>query len=136
MKYSRAAAGTTAALTLAIATLAAGQAAKGDLWETTSQPSMEGMPIKMPSNTVKVCTAKEWKEPPGGQKNCKTSNMKVEGTKVTWDVQCTGPSMSGHGEIIRDGQSAYSGTIKLMADQGSMTVKLSGKKLGECDNPQ
>ena len=97
---------------------------------------MEGVPIKMPSNTTKVCAAKEWTEPPGGQKNCKNSNMKVEGAKVTWDVQCTGPSMSGHGEITRDGADAYSGAIKFMSDQGNMNVKISGKKIGDCDNPQ
>jgi hypothetical protein len=134
MRYSRSAA-IAAVLTLGLGALAAGQA-KGDLWETTSQPSMEGMPIKMPSNTMKVCAAREWKEPPGGQKNCKNTNMKIEGAKVTWDVQCTGPSMTGHGEIVRDGDSAYSGTIRFTGDQGNMTIKLSGKKLGECDNPQ
>ena len=121
---------------LAFGVIAGAQAAKGDLWEVTSQPSMEGVPIKMPSNTTKVCAAKEWTEPPGGQKNCKNSNMKVEGAKVTWDVQCTGPSMSGHGEITRDGADAYSGAIKFMSDQGNMNVKISGKKIGDCDNPQ
>jgi len=126
----------TVVLLLVLGALASGQAAKGDLWEITSQPSMEGVPIKMPSSTTKVCAAKEWKEPPGGQKNCKNSNMKTEGTKVTWDVQCTGPSMTGHGEIIRDGASAFDGTIKFSSDQGNMTVKLSGRKLGECDSPQ
>ena len=121
---------------LRLGALAGSQAPKGDLWEVTSRPSMEGMPMKLPSSTAKVCSAKEWKEPPGGQKNCKNSNMKTEGTKVTWDVQCTGPSMTGHGEIIRDGASAFDGTIKFSSDQGNMTVKLSGKKLGDCDNPQ
>jgi hypothetical protein len=117
-------------------TLAGAQGVKGDLWETTSQMSMEGVPMQMPANTMKVCSAKEWKQPPSGQKNCKSSGMKTEGNKVTWDVQCTGPTMTGHGEIIRESADAYNGTIKFTSDQGNMTVKLTGRKVGECDNPQ
>ena len=129
-----------AAFLLAMPALAGGtataQAPRGELWETTSQMSMEGMPMKMPSRTAKVCSPTEWKEPPSGQKNCKNSNMKVDGNKVTWDVQCTGPTMTGTGEILREGSDAYSGTIKLASDQGNMTIKLTGKKVGPCDNPQ
>jgi len=117
-------------------TMAGAQTAKGDLWETTSQMSMDGMPMRMPSNTVKVCAAKDWKEPPGGRKDCKSSNMKVEGNKVTWDVKCTSPTMTGRGEILRQSAEAYSGAIAFTSDQGNMTVKLTGKKIGECDNPQ
>jgi uncharacterized protein DUF3617 len=127
---------TTASLAFGVSTLVGAQAPKGDLWETTSQMSMEGMPMAMPARTLKVCSAKDWREPPGGQKNCKNSNMKIVGNKVTWDVACTGPTMTGHGEITRDGASAYAGTIAFVSDQGNMTVKISGKKLGECDNPQ
>ena len=78
------------------------------------------MPMKMPSSTAKVCAAKEWREPPNGQKNCKSSNMKIDGAKVTWDVQCTGPTMTGHGEITRESATAYSGSIKMSMDQGNM----------------
>jgi Protein of unknown function (DUF3617) len=112
---------------------------KGDLWETTSQMSMEGAPIKLPANTVKVCSFKEWKEPPGAadkQRNCKTSNMKTVGNKVTWDTACTGPTMTGTGELVREGTDAYTGTLKFSSAQGNMTIALKGKKVGECDNPQ
>ena len=126
----------TALLMPGIGAGAGAQARKGGLWETTSQMSMDGMPMRMPTNTAKVCSAKEWTEPPGGRKDCKSSNMVVEGSKVTWDVACTGPTMTGHGEITRDGANAYSGTITFASAQGNMTVKVTGKKIGECDNPQ
>lgn len=115
------------------------QEPKGDLWETTSQMSMEGMPIQMPANTVKVCSAKDWKEVPGAsgkQRNCKTSNMKTVENKVTWDVQCTGPTMTGSGEITRTDADSYTGAIKLTSADGNMTIKLTGRKVGGCDNPQ
>jgi hypothetical protein len=111
----------------------------GELWETTSQMSMPGMPMQMPATTLKVCSAKEWKEPPGAsdkQRNCKSSNMKTVGNKITWDMVCTGPTMTGTGEIVRDGTDSYNGAIKFTAPQGTMTVKLTGRKLGGCDNPQ
>ena len=124
---------------LAATAITRGQESKGDLWETTTQMVMEGVPFKMPANTVKSCAAKEWKEPPGGSdrsRNCKSSNMKVMGNKVTWDVQCTGPTMTGTGEILRDGADAFSGTIKFMSSEGNMTIQLKGRRTGGCDNPQ
>lgn len=116
-----------------------GQESKGDLWETTSQVSMEGLPMKMPANTMKVCSAKEWKEPPGASdksRNCKNSNMKIAGNKVTWDVQCTGPTMTGTGEVVREGADSFAGAIKFRSAEANMTVQLKGRRIGGCDNPQ
>jgi Protein of unknown function (DUF3617) len=114
-------------------------ARKGDLWESTSQMSMEGMPMQMPANTQQICAAKDSKEPPGAQGaqgNCKNSNYQRDGNKVTWAVQCSGPDMTGLGALVYDTKSSYSGAIKFQSAQRNMTIKLSGRKLGECDNPQ
>jgi hypothetical protein len=62
--------------------------------------------------------------------------MKTVGSKVTWDVKCTGPDMRGVGEITYSGDDAYNGSIRFTAEQGPMTVKLSGRKLGGCDDPK
>jgi len=109
----------------------------GDLWEVTSQMSMEGMPMSLPSNTSKVCASKEWKEPPGAadeRRKCKNSDFKKEGTKATWKTICAGPpEMTGDGEITMSGADAYSGSIKFASSGGNMTLKLSGKRLGECE---
>lgn len=124
--------------TLVLAAMPSGQQSKGDLWETTSQMSMEGLPIKMPANTVKVCSSKEWKEPPGASdksRNCKTLNMKTAGNKMTWDVQCTGPTMTGTGEIVREADS-FTGAIKFSSAEGNMTIQLKGRRIDGCDNPQ
>ena len=110
----------------------------GDLWEMTSQPVMEGMPMAMPSQTQKVCTAKTWTAPPPGRdESCVTSDFERSGDKVTWSVACSGEmSMSGTGEITFTGPDAYTGQVALASDEMSMTVRLSGKKVGECDNPR
>jgi hypothetical protein len=110
----------------------------GVLWETTSQPVMEGMPMQMPAQTQKTCVAKEWTAPPpSGDRSCTSSNFTKNGDKATWTVQCAGEMpMNGTGEITFDGTDAYTGSVKLAAAQMKMTVKLSGRKVGGCDNPQ
>ncbi len=129
---------------IAIATAAsaadapAAGAAKGDLWQTTSQMSMEGMPFKMPAQTAKRCIAKSQTEPPvppNPQAECRNSNMQRDGNKVTWQTQCTGPDMTGVGEITYADASNFTGTIKYNSAQGNMTIALTGKKLEECPNP-
>jgi len=116
------------------------QGEPGDLWEVTSQMSMEGMPMSMPARTIKVCSPKEWKEPPGPadeQMKCKNSDFKKDGAKVTWKVVCAGPpEMTGDGEITRNGADSYTGTIKFTSSQGTMTIKLNGRRLSACELPR
>ena len=117
-------------------------AARGDLWDTTSQASMAmgGMSMPMPPQTHKVCAAKAWTRPPVEQNrdmNCTNSDFAIAGQRVTWTSVCTGQmAMTGTGEIVRQGADAYTGTVKYAFAQGGMTVAISGKKVGECDNPQ
>jgi uncharacterized protein DUF3617 len=109
----------------------------GDLWEVTSQMSMEGAPMALPSQTSKVCAPKEWKEPPGGadeRRKCQVSDFTLAGPKATWKVRCAGPpEMAGEGELVRSGDAAYSGSMKFTSAQGNMTIKLDGKKIGPCE---
>ena len=107
----------------------------GDSWEVTSQMSMEGMPMSLPAQTMKICTAKEWKEPPVGgddRRKCRNTDFKKEGAKITWKTVCESPEMTGEGEITRTGDT-YAGSLKFTSPQGNMTTKLSGKRLGDCE---
>jgi hypothetical protein len=109
----------------------------GVLWETTSQMVMEGMPMAIPPQTVKLCAAREWKSPPpGGDKSCVTSDFQQVGNKVTWTMQCGGQMpMQGTGEITFDGSDSYTGAIKATSQGMNLTIKLSGHKIGTCDKP-
>lgn len=112
--------------------------APGVLWESTSQMVMVGMPFSPPPNKVKFCAAADSSQPPPSPpgQNCTVSNMQREGSKVTWDTQCTGEmEMTGHGEINYEGTDAYAGEINLSAEGVNMKITLSGKKIGECDRP-
>lgn len=116
------------------ATGTAQAAATGDLWEVTTQMTMEGMPAGMglPSQTRQACAAKEWTKPPvNNERNCEFSDFQSSPTKATWKMKCDG--MSGEGEITRTKPDAYTGWMKMVAPQGAMTMNLSGRRVGDCD---
>ena len=110
----------------------------GVLWETTSQMAVAGMPTQMPVQTQKVCSAKNWtKPPPGGDKSCVTSDYRMVGNKATWKMQCSGQMpMQGTGELTFESADSYTGAIQATSQGTNMTIKLAGKKVGTCDNPQ
>jgi hypothetical protein len=128
----------TAALVLTVLAPIRAADPPGFLWETTSQMVMDGMPMQMPLQKMKVCAAREWTTPPpSGDASCVNSNYTVVGNKATWTMQCSGQMpMTGTGEITFEGTDAYSGEIKATADGMNLTIRLAGKKVGTCDNPQ
>src|SRR2546427_11185611 len=65
------------------------QGEPGDLWEVTSQMTMEGMPMAMPARTINVCIPKEANDPPAPPKERMKSNnsdFKKHAAKVTWKL--------------------------------------------------
>ena len=113
--------------------------APGVLWETTSKMVIEGMPMQMPVTRFKLCAAQDSASPPpGGDQTCVNSNYHRDGLTATWDMTCSGDMpMTGHGKITYDADmSAYTGQIDATADQMKLTIKLTGRKVGTCDNPR
>lgn len=110
----------------------------GILWQTTSQMTMQGMPFSPPPQSLKVCAPETWtRPPPGGDPSCVMSDYRLAGNKATWTMQCSGkPPMSGTGEMTFESSDAYTGLIKATAEGMTMTIRLTGKKIGTCDNPQ
>lgn len=108
----------------------------GDLWETTTEMKMEGG-MSIPATTVQACQPREWNEPPGSadmDKNCTVLDFKNVGNKTTWKIRCEGSNpMTGTGEITRQGRDAYAGVMRMSSKEGEMTMKLSGRRIGECD---
>jgi hypothetical protein len=113
-------------------------------WETTMQMSMAGSPIEMPEMKSSRCvTAEDAKDPTralpsgpegrGNQKSdCKVSDYKVSGNTATWKMVCTSPqAMTSTGEMTFS-DDAYTGTMKADMAQGAMTMKIAGKRVGDC----
>jgi len=118
----------------------AAAAAQGDLWDVTSQMTMEGVDLPIPPQKLQVCSPKQWTRPPAPadeRQHCTSSEFKTEGPKATWKVTCAGPpAMTGTGEITRSGGDDYYGAIKFSSEGGNLTIKLTGHRSGPCDNPQ
>ena len=124
---------------LSVSALAQGPRRDGR-WEVKTEMEMPGMPMKMPAMTTTQCITKEQAEDPqrsvpqgrGAQNNCKVSDYKMSGNKVSWSMKCEGPeAMSGTGEITY-GDNVYDGVMKMTRQGQVMTMKYSGKRLGDC----
>ncbi len=132
-----------AAAAVALAVLAPARAdapAVGELWETTAQASVPGMPVSMPAYKTKVCKKPEWTTPPqtsqDPNQNCKATDFVQTASKITWKMACDNPPMSGEGELNFNGTDAYQGQFTMHSQQFNMQIALSGKKIGSCDNPE
>ena len=132
-----------AACAALVASLFAQGARRDGNWEVKMEMSMPGMPA-MPPITTTQCITKEdaldpqkaVQGPPGGRGggggNCKVSDYKVDGNKVTYAMSCEGAEkMSGTGEFTYAGDT-YTGTMTVNAAGRGMTMKYSGKRLGDC----
>jgi Protein of unknown function (DUF3617) len=112
-------------------------------WEVKMEMDMPGMPANMPAMTTTQCVTPEEASDPqkamppqgrGGRGNqdCKISDYKVDGNKVSWSMKCEGKQpMSGTGEFVY-AADAYTGLMKMDMGGRGMTMKYSGKRLGDC----
>jgi hypothetical protein len=131
------------ALLVALAVPALARAAepaqmKEGLWEISASVDVPGMPFKLPAQKVEHCYTKEEagqaeSAVPQQQKDCKMTENKKVGNKVTWKVVCTGKNAgTGEGEIVFAGGNAYDGWMKFDQKGQVMTTKYSAKRLGDC----
>jgi hypothetical protein len=126
--------------TVAVSSVAAQSPMREGQWETTVQMQMAAMPMQLPPMTTSKCvTADDIKDPnrslpsgPDAKSSCKVSDYKAEGSKISWKIACASPQkMTGSGEMVYAGDT-YTGAAKMTMDMGEMTMKYSGKRLGDC----
>jgi len=132
MKSSNILAWTAGAALALVAALAAAET--GYMWENGMEMSAMGM--KMPMQTTQTCQPKEWREPPGAQQDsdCKMLELKQSPGRISWKVKCTGKNAaSGSGEMNFQGDTRYSGVIRMTTKEGESVMNLTGKRLGACD---
>jgi hypothetical protein len=135
----------TALALIATAALVAQSPMRPGLWEITTQMQMPNMPVQMPETKLQQCVSPDQAKDPvntvprgpdagrGGRKDdCKVADYKVSGDKVAWTMACTTPNkLTSTGEMTFSGDS-YTGTMKMLMAQGEMTMKMSGKRVGDC----
>ncbi len=132
---------TLGVLAFGMAALAQAPPMREGRWEITMQMQMPDMPMAMPPMKMTQCiTAEDLKDPgralpkgpPGEAPPCEIANYKVEGNKVTWKIACKGAeAMSGEGELTSSAD-AYEGRMRLSLEGKELTMKLSGKRVGDC----
>ena len=111
-------------------------------WEVTMLMELAAAPVKLPPMTTTQCVTKEQIDDPAsaiptgpaGQNNdCKVSDYRVNENNVSWKMACSTPEqVSGSGELAFTGDSAYTGVLSLTTPQGNMTMRMSGRRLGDC----
>jgi hypothetical protein len=128
-------------VTLTVVVISAQGPMRAGQWEVSMQMQMPGM--QMPEMKTAQCITAEQlaKDPasglPSGAQNagpnaCKVSDYKQAGNTVSWKMACTGAqAMTAEGELMFAGD-AYTGTIKMTMQQGAMSMKMNGKRLGDC----
>jgi hypothetical protein len=124
---------TSFAAVAAIATVAVAyaQTQKGDLWDITSQMEMPGMPMAMPASTQRVCAGKE--QPPfQARENCQMTEQQKLTNGWRWKMTCNDGS-TADGNMTYQGMEAWNGMMNMKMKEGAMTMKLAGKRVGECD---
>ena len=126
-----------------VVTLVAQTPMRPGRWDGTMQMSMANIPMQMPEMKSSECiTAEQLKKDPAtglprgmqtdSQSACKVSDYKQTGNTVSWKMVCTAPqAMSGDGEMTFAGD-AYTGLMTMQTPQGVMSMKLTGKRVGDC----
>jgi hypothetical protein len=109
----------------------------GDLWEVTNEMSMPGMPagMQMPQRPPqRVCRARNSDKPPvaDNDNRCESYDVKRTPTSYAWKMRCEN-NTTGTGEITYEGRDSYKGTINMNVGGQSMTMKMTGKRVGDCD---
>lgn len=130
------------AAAIAAAPLVAQTLAREGNWEFRVQIEMPAMPVKMPEQVLTQCiTPEQAKTPtslmPGpsgkpGDASCKVTDQKTSGSTVSWKMACSAPQpMTGEGQVTFTGDS-YAGAMNMTTPQGALTMKYTGKRLGDC----
>lgn len=110
----------------------------GDLWEVTHEMSMPGMPpgMAMPQRPPqRVCRARNADKPPvADNEQCEMTDVRKSANAFSWKMVCKGnPPSTGSGEVVYQGRDNYTGTMQMTVGNQAMTMKLTGKRVGDCD---
>jgi len=104
------------------------------LWEWRSNMEMAGMPYAMPEHVHQECLTREQLVPKDQQdQGCAMTDVRIEASRVTWNVSCNTPdgSMTGAGEMEYQGDTA-TGTFNMQGAGVQMLTRLQGRRLGDC----
>ncbi len=115
------------------------------LYEISVQMVMKGMPMQMPVSSFRHCITPQ--DIVDGKayasskdsKDCKISNLKQSGDKVSYDFACV---MQGHGNMVGHSSGTSHATgyamttsgrfVPAMEGMSEFSQKMNAKRLGDC----
>ena len=108
------------------------------LWEIKVDMSMQGIDLPQQTQTQCITPAQvrdQENEPlpglPGGG-TCKKSDYQASGSRVTFKLKCDGAApLTGTSEMNYAGDT-FTGTFKADLSGQPLTIKYTGKRLGDC----
>lgn len=106
------------------------------LWEWTAEMNIPNMPQKMPPTVNRKCLTKKDLVPatkkPGQE--CDIKDLKTTNDSVSWAMTCKSPQgpVASTGQMFYNGDTAH-GKVKVNAQGILMSSKMSGKRLGPCN---
>lgn len=108
-------------------------------YEVTSTMEMPGMPVAIPPQIITQCITEQEPVPDQNtqEQKCRMVDKKESGNTLTWKMECEqdGQKIISNGEMSYH-KNGFDGTIKTImpAEMGgmTMTVKIVGKRLGNC----
>jgi hypothetical protein len=119
-------------------------APKPGLWKVVTHISRNG--ATSPPDTHTSCVTADQMKDPGktimpqqssANEKCNRTHYEWTGSKLSWQIQCTGPlAMKGGGNILFDTPEHYVGKITSVGainGQGfTSTILLEGQRVGDC----
>ena len=109
---------------------------KDDLWEVSTKMEMPGMPMAMPAQTNRFCSAKNRKDEEfvPRQGDCRMLESRRTGNTFTYKMDCSGSHPSIVDGAITFGGNAYDGKMHLVmkGTNDAMDMTFNGKRVGDC----
>ena len=89
------------------------------------------MPMSMPASTQRVCSGKE--QPPfQAREGCRITDQQKLPSGWSWKMVCNDGS-TADGTMNFQGTAAWNGVMNMKMKEGAVSMKLTGKRVGECD---
>jgi hypothetical protein len=113
-------------------------------WQITVQMEMEGSPVRMQPMTMTKCvTPDQAKSPaelfrprnPNAKDDCEMKEVKQEGNKFSWTVDCKGKGKGSGSVTFEPGKYDGVAVMEVVDRKGvlrKMTSTMSGRRIGEC----
>jgi Protein of unknown function (DUF3617) len=121
-----------AAVMASSAALGATPTVPGEKWQQTITMKMEGMSMPMGSTEICAPIGRADEELLKPEKDCKVSNVKRSGNRLSGDIACSGKDPIKGTMVLVSEANRVTGTMQVTMDGETVTMTMDSRKLGAC----